>query len=180
MYWVNEIFYSIQGEGFWTGTPAVFLRLSGCNLNCSFCDTPHEDHKVTMSIAEIVSKVSAYPARIIVITGGEPALQLEGKLIEELHQAGFRVHLETNGTIALRCQVDWLTISPKENWVVRVGDELKLVYTGQKLDLYEDSDFQHYFLQPVSMKNTAEVVTQCLANPKWRISLQTHKLLNIP
>ena len=180
MYWVNEIFYSIQGEGFWTGTPSVFLRLAGCNLQCDFCDTAHERPRIEMSITEILEKVLVYPTRTMVITGGEPALQLEENLVQELHQAGFRVHLETNGTTPLRCQVDWLTVSPKENWVVGSGDELKLVYTGQELEFYEKSDFKYYFLQPVSQKNTSEVVAKCLANPKWRLSLQTHKLLNIP
>ena len=107
---VNEIFYSVQGEGRFAGTPAVFLRLSGCNLRCSFCDTDHRSY-VQMTEDEIVSEASAYKSRHIVITGGEPTLQLTASLARKLHDKGFFIQIETNGTVPLEpdCRIDWVT-----------------------------------------------------------------------
>ena len=111
-YRINEIFYSLQGEGFWTGTPAVFVRFSGCNLRCPFCDTAHQAF-TPMSADDILSACSEAP--VVVLTGGEPGLQVDAALIEALHGAGYRVHIETNGTVALPGGIDWVTLSPKED-----------------------------------------------------------------
>ena len=110
---VNEIFYSLQGEGFNTGTPAIFVRLSGCNLDCPFCDTDHISGK-EMTEGEIIEEVSRYKASLVVITGGEPALQLTESLVEMLHLLGKTVAVETNGTVELPKNVDWITLSPKD------------------------------------------------------------------
>ena len=132
---INEIFYSLQGEGFWTGTPAVFVRLSGCNLHCSFCDTLHESGQ-PMSEEAIVETVTQWPARHVVITGGEPSLFLTPTLVERLHAAGKFVAVETNGTHPLPDNVDWITLSPKDAFephatpVLTRCDELKVVCDG--------------------------------------------------
>jgi organic radical activating enzyme len=180
-YRVNEIFYSLQGEGYFTGTAAVFLRLSGCNRKCSFCDTAHENF-TEMTIAQIVAKVSEYPARHLVITGGETLLQLEDKLLEALHEVGFFIQIETNGTLAVPEAVDWVTCSPKaEPLNINRIDELKIVYQSQDVEAIAAKlpGAQHYFLQPCSGENIAETVKYICDNPYWRLSLQTHKLINI-
>lgn len=130
---VNEIFYSLQGEGFYSGTPAVFIRFSGCNLKCSFCDTQHDDY-ADMTEDEIMYEVSKYPACHIVITGGEPALQITASLVGRLHAAGKYVQMETNGTSRLPadCGVDWITCSPKYRPVrLEHIDELKVISSRQ-------------------------------------------------
>lgn len=177
-YRVNEIFYSLQGEGFWTGTPAVFVRLSGCNLRCPFCDTDHAAY-VAMAADEIVARVTEFPAETVVITGGEPSLQLDETLVDALHRAGRRVHVETNGTRPLPADVDWVTCSPKQGGAVALGhiDELKLVNTGWWPEPMPRAD--RYFLQPCSGQNIPETIQYCLEHPQWRLSLQTHKLLDI-
>lgn len=186
---VNEIFYSLQGEGFFTGTPAVFLRFSGCNLACDFCDTDHNEGR-TMGYAEIIEAVSAYPSRHIVITGGEPSLQLDPVLTGMLHDAGFFIQVETNGTRLLPEDVDWITCSPKDKSVTTVGDsrvvlkridEIKIVYIGQDVDAFAMSlpPASHYFLQPCSGANIPATVQYVLAHPHWQLSLQTHKLIDI-
>lgn len=185
---VNEIFYSLQGEGRWTGTPAVFLRLSGCNLRCGFCDTRHEDF-TEMSEDEIVGKVATYASRHIVITGGEPSLQLTQSLVDRLHENGFFVQIETNGSHRLPGNVDWITCSPKDLPVVldRV-DELKVVFTGEDLDegKWDCLNPVERRVQPCDVGDrdrnaaiTAGAVEWCLRHPRWRLSLQTHKLLDI-
>lgn len=190
-YRVNEIFYSLQGEGYFTGTPAVFLRLSGCNLKCGFCDTRHEEF-TEMSPIEVIESVRAYPSRHIVITGGEPSLQLDPVLVDMLHEEGFFIQIETNGTRLLPEGVDWVTCSPKGTATgecevrLRSIDELKIVYEGQDVESIANSlPAMHYFLQPCSSEryeggsNTAETVSYILAHPHWRLSLQTHKLIDI-
>lgn len=181
-YPVNEIFYSLQGEGFHTGTPALFLRLSGCNLRCPFCDTDHSAF-VAMTLDEIRARVEACPARVIVITGGEPSLHDLAPLVDLLHHAGRRVHVETNGTRPLPAAVDWITCSPKPGGdvVLQRCDELKIVYTGQDVEAIASSiPADHHFLQPCSGRNTRAVIDYILAHPRWRLSLQTHRLLSIP
>ena len=123
---INEIFYSLQGEGFHTGTPAVFVRFSGCNLRCSFCDTRHEEG-VMMTDEEIVEKVSSFPARMVILTGGEPSLWIDKALISRLREAGKQICIETNGTRPLPDGIDWVTCSPKENApvVLERVDEIK-------------------------------------------------------
>lgn len=179
---VNEIFYSIQGEGAHTGTPAVFLRLSGCNRACSFCDTNHSAF-TEMTEDEIVTAVCAYPACCVIVTGGEPALQLTDSLVEKLHSAGRRVHVETNGTLPLPEAVDWVTCSPKGGpYGIRRIDELKIVYQGQNVEAIaaELPPASVECLQPLSGGNVAETVEYVKSNPRWRLSLQTHKLIDIP
>lgn len=184
---VYEIFYSLQGEGFHTGTPAVFLRLSGCNLNCDFCDTVHTPG-VEMADGEILERVLKFPSRHIVITGGEPALQLTDRLIEILHNAGFFIQVETNGTHQLPNDIDWVTCSPKDDNPVlqKRIDELKVVYIGQDVEeIANRYAAMHYFLQPCSSpkypggSNTTETIAYILNHPYWRLSLQTHKLIGI-
>lgn len=177
---INEIFYSLQGEGYHTGTPAVFVRFSGCNLTCSFCDTEHETG-IFMSDEEILSALSAYPSDVVILTGGEPSLWVDDAFIELLHQAGKYICIETNGTRILPAATDWVTCSPKQNAPVELKhiDEVKVVYTGQDLSSYIQLSASHYYLQPCSCSNTKEVVEYILLHPKWRLSLQTHKLIDI-
>ena len=180
-YRVNEIFCSLQGEGFFTGTASVFIRLSGCNRACSFCDTAFSRFSL-MTSAEICAEASRYPARHAVITGGEPLLQLDSELIDALHSLGFFIAVETNGTLPAPEGVDWLTCSPKEKpWEIDRIDELKIVYQGQDVETFRKAlpEASHHFLQPCSGLNNAEVIAYILEHPQWRLSLQTHKLLDI-
>lgn len=180
-YRVNEIFYSLQGEGFYTGTPAVFLRFSGCNRACAFCDTDHTAGEA-MTAPQIVERASAYPARHFVATGGEPLLQLDDVLVRALRAAGFYIQVETNGSLPVPTGVDWVTCSPKEApWLVGHIDELKVVFEGQDVEeIARLLPARHHFLQPCSGLNTGEVVDYILGHPRWCLSLQTHKLINIP
>ena len=191
---VNEIFYSLQGEGYHSGTPSIFVRLSGCNLRCPFCDTQHEDG-VEMSDEEIVQEVKQYPARRVVITGGEPSLQLTRQLVSALHGADKIVSVETNGTHSLPSNVDWITLSPKDIWqgpqaapILGVVDELKVIFDGEhEPDKYEGIMCTHgRFLQPCdtgdaqrNAKIVQKAVEYCKAHPQWHLSLQIHKILNI-
>lgn len=177
---INEIFYSLQGEGFHAGTPAVFVRFSGCNLKCPFCDTLHEDG-AWMTDEEIRTEIAKYPAKLIVLTGGEPSLWIDKAFVEILHQCGKRVAIETNGTNPLPENIDWVTCSPKQNASLSVKkiDELKVVYVGQHIKEYEEIAATHHFLQPCSGQNIQEVVELVKQNPIWRLSLQTHKLIDI-
>lgn len=188
MYRVNEIFYSLQGEGGNTGTPAVFVRFSGCNLSCFFCDTDFSSY-TQMSVEDIVSAVSAYPARLVVLTGGEPALQVDKQLVDALHVVNKYLAIETNGTRTLPEGIDFVTISPKETGktVLSKADEVKVVFVGQDVESYRDRiAAANYFLQPCSQEkngvvtdNREEVIKYILEHPHWRLSLQTHKILNI-
>ena len=186
---INEIFCSIQGEGHFTGTPSVFIRTSGCNLSCSFCDTQHEEGW-EMSISKIVVAAASYKPRHAVITGGEPALQHDlSSLVDALHEVGFFVQIETNGTRTLPLSIDWVTCSPKilEQTVIRHPQELKVVYTGQDLKPYEEMFQAKVFcLQPCDTgdaernhKLTQKAFAYALEHPQWRISLQTHKLIGV-
>ena len=185
-YRVNEIFYSLQGEGFWTGTPIVFVRLSGCNLRCPFCDTDHSAF-TEMSADAILSAVrtAGGPCTRICLTGGEPGLQADEALISAFHSAGYTVHIETNGTRSLPAGIDWVTLSPKEGGrvVLDKADELKLVLTsGVDPSAWATFPATWHFLQPCDLAgrmNTAEVTSYIQAHPLWRLSLQTHKLLGI-
>lgn len=180
---VNEIFYSLQGEGFWTGTPAVFVRLSGCNLKCGFCDTSHFRFSL-MTPREILKKVTAFPSSHVVLTGGEPTLQPLGELVALLHQAGKYIHIETNGTNPVDPAVDWVTCSPKKNTTLLIGhiDELKVVFHDIDPECYAPLFPRNgnLFLQPCSGGNIPQTVEYILNHPWWRLSLQTHKLIDIP
>ncbi|MGN1257733.1 MAG: 7-carboxy-7-deazaguanine synthase QueE [Candidatus Limisoma sp.] len=192
-YKVNEIFYSLQGEGYFVGTPAVFVRFSGCNLRCPFCDTQHAKH-TEMTISEIVAEIDRYPAEMVILTGGEPSLVVDKEMVEAI-KAGHRfVAIETNGTHQLPDNIDWITLSPKfdvegqedAKVVIPLCDELKVVYRGQDLSQYDGIATNLRFLQPIDTGNDAmnrsicaATVRACLENPKWRLSLQIHKLLNI-
>lgn len=188
---INEIFYSLQGEGFFTGTPSVFVRFSGCNLACDFCDTRHETGR-EMSETEIVAEVSRFPATHVVVTGGEPTLQLTASLVDKLHEAGKFVAIETNGTHAAPENIDWITLSPKSAFFPQVPiyikecDELKVVFNGTPLPDYGEIKAAHRFLQPCDTGNEAEnaqILSQsivwCLQHPQWRLSLQTHKIIGV-
>lgn len=195
---VNDLFYSIQGEGCHSGTPARFVRLAGCNLRCPFCDTDHR-HGRQLSEEELLGELDALPpANHVVITGGEPTLQLTLSLLQRLHRAGHYVQIETNGTRALDERmlqaIDWITVSPKWEFCpdaeLRIGriDELKVVYDGTN----DPTRYDHITaavrcLQPCDVgerERNAAIVARtldyCLAHPRWRLSLQLHKLLNIP
>lgn len=188
---VNEIFYSLQGEGHFAGTPAVFIRFSGCNLRCSFCDTDHSSFS-EMTEEEIVAEAKRFPAKHIVITGGEPGLQITTLLVRRLHEEGCFVQMETNGTRALPegCRVDWITCSPKyERVILPHVDELKVVYEGDdtKIDEYAGmTDAKILSLQPCDVKdevknrqNLKGAIDYCLCHPEWHLSLQTHKIIDV-
>ena len=182
MYRVNEIFRSLQGEGYHTGTPAVFVRLSGCNLHCNFCDTRHETFTL-MTAADIATAVRHYDTPLIVLTGGEPSLQLDTTLINALRALHRTLCIETNGIRPLPDGIDWVTCSPKANSTLALdkADEVKIVYTGQDVEAMRRSiNAPHYFLQPCSNRNTQQTVDYILAHPHWRLSLQTHTLIHIP
>ena len=149
---VNEIFYSLQGEGVYTGTAAVFLRLSGCNMKCWFCDTKGHEQGTEMTEEEIAERVSQYPARHIVITGGEPTMQLNARLTRLLHEKGFFIQIETNGALPLKdgTEVDWITCSPKGNEIkIQRIDELKLLFIKEYLEKYKEVKASQRCLQPV-------------------------------
>lgn len=196
MYRIHEIFHSLQGEGFHSGTPAVFVRFSGCNLRCHFCDTDHRDGRM-MTAEEIVAEVLALPpSPLLVLTGGEPSLFIDEALVSRLkHDTGMMVAVETNGTRPLPAAVDWVTLSPKDAFeggdaepcVLRTCDELKVVYTGQDLARYDHIQTNHRFLQPCfscmreqNEQNLRACVQAVLRNPQWRLSLQIHRILGLP
>ena len=195
MYKINEIFHSLQGEGYHTGTPAVFVRFSGCNLHCVFCDTQHQEGRM-MSLPDIIAEVNRYPhAQMVVLTGGEPSLFVDDAFVRALkEQTGKMVTMETNGTRALPFSLDWVTLSPKsafeggdgEPCVLTSCDELKVVYCGQDLQIYSTIEAKHRFLQPCysddSVKRKANMhacVEAVMKNPGWRLSLQVHRVLGI-
>ena len=203
-YRINEIFYSLQGEGFNTGRAAVFVRFSGCNLRCPFCDTNFSTFQL-LTAQEILSAVrshlpfsvssgsAAAPQKaphlpLIVLTGGEPSLQADAPLIDTFHQHGFTVAMESNGTHLPPINIDWLTISPKAHTVVTHCNELKCIFDEQGwVEVPANITADHYFLQPCDVGDpvrnariTAACVNYIKQHPRWRLSLQTHKLINIP
>lgn len=200
---INEIFYSLQGEGAMSGTPAVFVRFSGCNLRCSFCDTRHE-RGTLLSDAEIVDYINTYPADWIILTGGEPSLFIDSDFIHTLHVAtGKKIAIETNGTRVVADEIDWITLSPKrgmtdestaslaESVVVQRADEIKVVDVGQNLDAYfampQARSNTRMFLQPCYVDDAEEyrcnierTVRRVKEDPRWTLSAQLHRFLNIP
>lgn len=189
---VNEIFYSIQGEGYYTGHAATFVRFSGCNLKCPFCDTEHLKYN-NFSEEEIVDFVKKYPSKLVVITGGEPSLQLTHSLVEKLHNAGKYVSVETNGTKELPKNVDWITVSPKAAYVknnadvvLRKANEVKVVFDNKNKISDYNIEAEHYYIQPCdtgdleqNYKNVKGCINFIKDNPKWKLSLQTQKILNV-
>lgn len=209
-YSVKEIFYTLQGEGAHSGRPAVFCRFSGCNLwsgreadrvtaVCQFCDTDFVGVDGTgggkfASAEDLAAAVDrqwpiAFPTgrKFVVCTGGEPLLQLDADLIDALHERGFEIAVETNGTVAAPKGIDWICVSPKAGagLVQRSGDELKLVFPQQDFapTQFEGLEFRNFFLQPMDgparERNTQLAVQYCLEHPTWRLSLQTHKIVGI-
>lgn len=192
-YRVNEIFYSLQGEGRNTGRAALFLRMSGCNLRCPFCDTDFTQFR-HMTVDEIVDAFRALTeeCRLVVITGGEPSLQVDDELVEGLHTAGYHLAIETNGTLPIHPGIDFVTISPKCSFVEGAElapnrcDELKLVYDGKhEVSGYGLSPTFRY-LQPCDTGNASrnkEIMQDCIeyikSHPQWQLSLQTHKMVGI-
>lgn len=209
-YSVKELFFTLQGEGANTGRAAVFCRFAGCNLwsgresdrgdaVCNFCDTDFVGTNGVgggkfQSAGDLARRILAeWPSDVVgrpfvVCTGGEPLLQLDSPLIDELHQLGFEVAVETNGTVDAPPGIDWLCVSPKGKSELRLrsGHELKLVYPQEGINpaAYEEMSFEHFFLQPMDglarQKNTKETIDYCMKHPRWRLSLQTHKVLGIP
>jgi 7-carboxy-7-deazaguanine synthase len=209
MYQVKEIFHTLQGEGMNAGRPAVFCRFAGCNLwsghekdrasaVCKFCDTEFAGvdgtyggkYETASALAAAIERL--WPARetarrFAVLTGGEPALQVDAAFIDALHAHGFRVAIETNGTRELPAGIDWVCVSPKADAALKVkeGNELKLVYpqAGALPSAYEAFSFEHFLLQPMDgpdvKANTERALAHCMQHPKWRLSLQTHKFLGI-
>lgn len=189
---INEIFYSIQGEGRHAGCAATFIRLSGCNLNCDFCDTKHQTYK-DLSEDEICEEIKENRANLVVVTGGEPSLQLTETLVEKLHVLGKVVAVETNGTRELPSNVDFITISPKEPYVGATGhlrlkraNEVKVVYDGIHLPSDFGIEADYYYVQPCDTgdaKRNTKIIEQCVEfikeNPKWVLSLQTQKIINV-
>ena len=208
-YQVKEIFYTLQGEGANAGRPAVFCRFAGCNLwsgreqdrataVCSFCDTDFVGTDGTLggkfadanALADQVAE--QWPSldqanRFVVMTGGEPLLQVDAALIDALHARGFEIAVETNGTIAAPAGIDWICVSPKAGapWVQREGHELKVVWPQAVFDLaeLETANFKHRYLQPMDnvlkSANLTACIALCLQRPAWRLSLQTHKMTGI-
>ena len=208
VYRVNEIFYTLQGEGAHTGIPAVFVRFSGCNLRCLWCDTEFTSYK-EMSAAEIVSEalelydIPNERRKMVVLTGGEPALQVDKPLIEALHDAGFYICIETNGTRALPEGIDWVTCSPKkvESGKLKVErvNEVKVVFTGEyDPEVWRTQlEAEHWLLQPLRFTgewllehavdeweddrndNLDDTVRYILSHPFWRLSVQLHKIVGL-
>jgi len=211
-YAVKEIFYTLQGEGANTGRPAVFCRFSGCNLwsgreedrataICRFCDTDFVGtdgagggrFATALALAQAVAAL--WPAQssmrgrpFVVCTGGEPLLQLDEQLVRALHDCGFQIAIETNGTRLPPPGIDWICVSPKAraDLALRSGHEIKLIFpqAGAEPERFEHLDFHHFFLQPLDnparARNTQLALRYCLEHPQWRLSLQTHKLVGFP
>ena len=209
MYTVKEIYFTLQGEGYHTGRPAVFIRFTGCNLwtglesdrqsaNCNWCDTdfvgtdgPNGGKYSAIEITNIISDLwpENQPSRpYIVCTGGEPLLQMDNTLIETIHDAGFEIGLETNGTILPPQGIDWICVSPKSkaDFILKKGNELKIVFPQNGLNprQHENLEFDHFFIQPMDGKKQKENIKKSeefvCKHPHWKLSLQTQKIMGIP
>ncbi|MEY9242504.1 7-carboxy-7-deazaguanine synthase [Bradyrhizobium elkanii] len=207
-YAVKEMFYSLQGEGRHAGRPAVFCRFAGCNLwsgresdrataACSFCDTDFVGtdglgggrFDGAKALAEAIEAMwdGVGGKRFVVLTGGEPLLQVDNALVSALHEADFEIAIETNGTLPVESPIDWITVSPKgaTSLAQKSGNELKLVFPQKNVDpaSFEDLAFDHFLLQPMDGpardSNIVDAIAYCLRRPKWKLSLQTHKYMNI-
>ena len=208
MYQIKEMYYTLQGEGARTGRPSVFCRFTGCNLwsgrekdrstaVCNFCDTDFvgvdgPGGGKFINALELSDAIESFwpneeSNKYVVFTGGEPGLQLDKNVVDYLHLKNFEVAVETNGTLDLPLNIDWLTVSPKADSTLKIrrGNELKLVYPQENVspNSFEDLDFEIFYLQPMDNedkdKNTQRTIQYCLENPKWKLSLQTHKYMGI-
>ena len=196
---INNIFYSLQGEGRNTGRAAVFIRFAGCNLRCSFCDTEFESYR-EMSDEEILAEVEALvPSNqtplpwggaggglLVVLTGGEPTLQVDEAFVDLLHQHGYEVAMESNGTRFAPRNLDWLTVSPKQSPIRQHCNEVKVVFVDAEQVPDIDLEADYYYLQPCDVGDVErnKAITQACVeyikqHPRWRLSLQTHKLIDI-
>lgn len=208
MYTIKEIYFTQQGEGYHTGRPAVFLRFTGCNLwtgfeidresaICYWCDTdfvgmdgPYGGKYSADQIAETVQRMWPENEKkpYLVCTGGEPLLQMDDEFISTVHRSDFEIGIETNGTKIPPEGIDWICVSPKANaeFILKKGHELKIVFpqSGMNPRQYQDLDFDHFFIQPMDGPNQGENIEKSkefvVKNPKWKLSLQTHKILGIP
>jgi 7-carboxy-7-deazaguanine synthase (Cx14CxxC type) len=209
-YKVKEIYYTLQGEGFHTGRAAVFCRFSGCNLwsgrevdrakaICKFCDTnfwgtdgeeggSYTADELAYKIQSIWTGNGGNKNPFVVCTGGEPLLQMDKKLIDTLHKQSIEIAIETNGTFSAPEGIDWICMSPKANTSIiqNTGNEIKCVYPQEGINPkdFENMNFEHFYIQPMDndqlAQNTKSAINFCKENPKWNLSIQTHKLLNIP
>ncbi|MFY9629190.1 MAG: 7-carboxy-7-deazaguanine synthase [Methylocystis sp.] len=208
VYAIKEAFYTLQGEGRHAGRAAVFCRFAGCNLwngreedrsgaVCRFCDTDFVGvdgenggkFRDAGELAALLARLwgAGRERRFVVLTGGEPMLQVDAALIEALHAEGFEIALETNGTLSVPAEIDWICVSPKAGAPLAQtsGQELKLVFpqAGAEPELYEHLDFEHFLLQPMDgpeiLGNTKAAIDHCLAHPRWRFCLQTHKIIGV-
>lgn len=199
MYRVNEIFYSIQGEGYWSGRPAVFCRFSGCNLwngvehdraaaICTFCDTnfvDFEEYSPEQLVTEVTLRWPGGGTPMVIFTGGEPLLQLDATLVQSLRLMGWYVAVETNGTKPMPFDVDWVCVSPKTPTIRADCDELKLVYPQPRItpDMFAQVQADHYWLSPMDgpdlKENTAQAYRYCLDHPQWRLNIQSHKMIGV-
>lgn len=192
-YKVNEIFYSIQGEGRWAGRAAIFVRFSGCNLKCPFCDTDFKDFE-EMGATDILNKVQSIggECKFIVLTGGEPSLQVDDALVDLLHRQGYYLSMETNGTHQVPQGIDWITCSPKASFVkngevvIQKASEVKVVFDGKHEISDQGIAAEFFYVQPCDVgdkERNADILQQTVAfveaHPKWQLSLQQHKILNI-
>lgn len=195
LYPIVEIFHSVQGEGFHAGIPHVFIRFGNCNLRCEWCDTDFLTYE-EISLDSIVEIVLSFDCQRVIFTGGEPALQDLTMIGSQLKEHGISLSIETNGTVPVPEIIDWICVSPKDQMYPEVpikqrsGDELKCVYVGQDLSMYDDlkSGFEHHFLQPcyiesesVESNGRSFQMIEALVkeNPGWRLSLQTHKWMGV-
>ena len=181
---VNDIFYSLQGEGRNTGRAAIFIRFAGCNLKCPFCDTDFSQYE-EMSDEDILNRIKSYPSRFVVLTGGEPSLQVDRLLVDLLHSHGYELAMETNGTHPIVDGIDWITCSPKGNTVIKRCNELKCIFE-ETTQVPDDHGIcaEYKYLHPCDVQDAernAQIVKRCfdyiLQHPEWRMSLQTHKLV---
>ena len=194
-YPIVEIFHSVQGEGFHTGVPRVFVRFGNCNLRCEWCDTDFLTYD-EMSLTHIIEQILSFDCKRVIFTGGEPAMQDLSTIGSILKENDFHLSIETNGTIPVDSIIDWICVSPKDqmypNSVIRqrFGNELKVVYCGQDLSMYDElkSGFDHHYIQPLYMENDSvesngksfQIVEDLVKrSPGWRLSLQTHKWMGV-
>ena len=194
-YPIVEIFHSVQGEGFHTGTPHVFVRFGNCNLRCEWCDTDFMTFE-EMEAEEIVSQILSYSCDRVIFTGGEPAMQDLSTIGRKLKEKGLTLSIETNGTIPVDPIIDWICVSPKDQLYPnvsikqRTGDELKVVYCGQEISMYDELKigFDHHYIQPCYLeeesvsdngKSFRAVEELVKKSPGWRLSLQTHKWMGV-